>query len=371
MNKRILITSTDLMMIQFLVPHVINLAEHGFDVEIACSEVGGRMDEVREKLKDSVKKIHLVNLVRSPASLKNFTGYREMKGIIDSGNYDVIWTNEPVMGVVTRLAARHARKKKTRVIYMVHGFHFFKGAPKLNWMIFYPIEKMASRFCDEIVTINQEDYLRAKKMYASSVKYIHGIGVNVERLQKKEKQSNIRQELGLKEEDFLLLSVGELSKRKNHQVIIRALEKLKNKRIHYLICGKGDLLQELQALAREKGIEENVHFLGYRTDVVDICSQSDLFVLPSLHEGLSVASLEAMYCGLAIVISDIRGVRDYLKDGENGFICGVQDVNAYAKAIARLVKNKKLRLRMGEQNRVSVQPYCLEETKKEVLALFK
>lgn len=371
MNKRILVTSTDLMMVQFLVPHVINLSENGYEVEIACSDVGGRMDEVRQKLNGCVKAVHVVRLVRSPVSPANLKGYRDIKKVIDAGRYDIIWTNEPVMGVATRLAARKVRKNGTKVLYMVHGFHFYQGAPKLNWMIYYPVEMFASRFCDTLVTINQEDYQRAQKMHALSVKYIHGIGVNTDRLQKKENQSNIRQELNLQEDDFLLLSIGELSKRKNQQAIIRALGKINDKKIHYLLCGKGDLLKELQSLARANGVEKNVHFLGYRNDVVDICSQADLFALPSLHEGLSVASLEAMYCGIPVVISDIRGVRDYLMDGENGYICGVQDVDAYAAAIRKLKNDPELRRKMGENNKTAVLPYCLDAAKQEVLKLIR
>lgn len=370
MNKRLLITSTDLMMVQFLIPHVIHLSQNGFDAEIACSDVGDRMDEVREKLKDSVKAIHVVRLVRSPASPTNLKGYGDMRKVIENGNYDIIWTNEPVMGVVTRIAARDARKRGTKVLYMVHGFHFYKGAPALNWMLFYPMERFASRYCDEIVTINREDEARAKKMHAPSVKYIHGIGVNTGRLHSKDNQSNIRRELGLPDDAFLVLSIGELSKRKNQQVIIRALGNLKEERIHYLICGKGVLLDELKQLSKDCGIEDHVHFLGYRHDVVDICSQSDIFALPSLHEGLSVASLEAMYCGLPIVISDIRGVRDYINDGTNGFICKTMDVPAYARAIKTLFGDAALRRRMSEHNRTDVEPYTLAYIKKDVLNLF-
>lgn len=371
MGKRILVTSTDLMMIQFLVPHIINLSENGFEVEIACSVVGNRIDEVRQKLNGYVNAIHLVRLVRSPVSPTNFKGYKDMKKVINSGNYDIIWTNEPVMGLTTRLAARNARKNGTKVLYMVHGFHFYKGAPKLNWLIYYPIERFVAHFCDTIVTINKEDYRRALKMHAQSVKYIHGIGVNTDRLQIQEKQGNIRNELGLKENDFLLLSIGELTKRKNQQVIIRALGKIKDDSIHYLICGKGILLENLQSLAAENGIEKNVHFLGYRMDVVDICSQVDLFVLPSLHEGLSVASLEAMYCGLPVIISDIRGVRDYLTDGKTGYICKVNDVENFAERINELRHNEQLRYSMSVNNRTAVIPYTLENTKKEVLNILE
>lgn len=130
MAKRILITSTDLMMIQFLVPHAINLSENGYDVEIACSNVGDRIKEIHEKLKDYVEKIHIVRLKRSPIAPINYIGYRDMRDIIEPGKYDLVWTNEPVMGIVTRLAAIKARKNGAKVMYMTHGFHFYKGAPK-------------------------------------------------------------------------------------------------------------------------------------------------------------------------------------------------------------------------------------------------
>ena len=167
MAKKILITCTDSMMKQFLEPHVRNLTENGYEVEIACSEVLNRMAEVREDLGDLVR-IHQLHLQRSPLALSNIKGYREVKKIIGSGKYDLIWTNEPVMGVVTRLAARNARKQGTKVMYMVHGFHFYKGAPLLNWLIFYPIERLMASKADCICTINREDYVRAQKMHAAA-----------------------------------------------------------------------------------------------------------------------------------------------------------------------------------------------------------
>lgn len=371
MNKRILITSTDLMMVQFLVPHVINLSENGFDIEIACADVGGRIEEIRQKLEGYVNNIYIVRIVRSPLSPVNFKGYKDIKQIIQNNQYDIIWTNEPVMGVATRLAAKKIRKTDTKVLYMVHGFHFYNGAPKLNWIIFYPIERLMSHFTDTIVTINREDFERAKKMHAKDVKYIHGIGINTDRLQKSENQNDIRKELGISDNDFIVLSVGELTKRKNQKVVINALGLLKDKKIHYIICGKGILFEELTKLAKENNIEDNVHFIGYRMDVVDICSQSDIFVLSSIHEGLSVASLEAMYCGLPVVISNIRGVNDYLEDGKTGYICNVNDVNAFADAIKSLKNNKNLCLQFGKQNKVRVQRYCIEPVKKEILTIFE
>ena len=369
MGKRILVTSTDLMMVQFLLPHIRNLAENGYIIEIACSEVGGRMKEIHDKIGDCVKKVHTVNLHRSPINPGNFKGFREMKHIVEQGHYDIVWTNEPVMGVVTRLAAKKVRKRGMKVLYMVHGFHFYDGAPKLNWMIYYPIEKMMASKADVICTVNREDYKRAKGFNVNEVKYIHGIGINTDRLTVGENEKDIRDELGLNNDDFLVLSVGELNENKNQKVIIQAISLLKDKNIHYILCGKGDQLNNLKKFVEEKKLKQNVHFLGYRTDVVDICSQADVYVMPSKREGLPVASLEAMYCGLPLVTSGIRGLTDVMENGVSGYMCSPEDVKGFAKGIKNLKNNPEMRKKMGEHNRETVKPYCIEETKKEVLKL--
>lgn len=371
MAKRILVTSTDLMMVQFLVPHIMNLSDHGYHVEVACSNVGGRVDEIRKKLKGYVKKMHIVRLKRSPVAPVNFLGYQDMKRVIAQGNFDLIWTNEPVMGVVTRIAAKKARKHGTKVLYMTHGFHFFKGAPKKNWLIFYTIEQWASRYCDVIATVNREDFKRAKKMHASGVKYIHGIGINSDRLNQSDNQSDIRKELGLKENDFICISVGELNENKNHQVVIRALGTLQDPNIHYVICGKGDQLENLKKLAKEQKIQDNVHFLGYRMDVLNICIQSNLFVFPSHREGLPIAPLEAMYCGLPLITSNIRGPIDFMKEGQTGYLADPNSVDSFASKIKKLKENLALRLEMGENNKRAVRPFLLNNSKKEVLKLIE
>lgn len=371
MSKRILITSTDLMMIQFLVPHVINLSNNGYQVEIACSDVGRRMDEIREKLRCFVEKIHIVRLERSPVSPQNFLGYQDMKKVIDEGEYDIIWTNEPVMGVVTRLAARKARKKGTKVLYMVHGFHFYKGAPKKYWLAFYPIERISSRLCDEIITINKEDYERAKTFHSKEVRYIHGIGVDTSRLKQDEIQSDIRKEIGVAEDTFLILSVGELLPRKNQQVIICALGLLKDKNVHYILCGKGKQLTELEKLAKDNQVENQVHFLGYRKDVLSIYGQTDLLAFPSMREGLGLAGLEAMYCGLPLVTSNTSGPRDYMENGKTGYMFDPYDAKGFAEGIQKLHENIELRKACGEYNSKAVIPYCIDNVKKEVLQLIE
>ena len=175
--------------------------------------------------------------------------------------------------------------------------------------------------------------------------------------------------MNLTSDDFLVISVGELNENKNHQVIIKALGKLQDPQIHYIICGKGDQLDKLKELANELGVLDNVHFLGYRMDVLDICKQADLFVFPSHREGLPIAPLEAMYCGLPLITSNIRGPVDFMKEGITGYLCRPDDVNAFAKNIRNLKINPKLRIQMGNNCKKAVKPFLLVNSRVEVLNL--
>lgn len=367
--KRLLLTCTDLMAIQFLVPHVKYLSQNGFSVELACSDVGGRIDELREIL-SGIAKIRTVRLVRSPFSAGNLKGYSDLKKIINSEHWDVIWTNEPVMGVMTRLAAQKVRRSGTKVIYMAHGFHFYKGAPKLNWMIYYPVEKFCSRLCDMIITINNEDFERAKKFHAPKVEKINGIGVDTQKFSSCNVDRNLkRKELQIPQDAFFILSVGELQHHKNHEVIIKAVATLNDKNIHYGICGKGELLSELKNLANQLGVENQIHFFGYRTDVCDILHCTDLYAHPSMREGLGIAALEAMASGLPLLTSNTGGIPDYLENGITGFMCNPDDVDGFADDIYNYRSNTDLLKRISKYNFDFVQKFDLKNVKKHILSL--
>ena len=368
--KNLLITSPDLMLIQFLVPHVKYLSENGFHVEIACSVVGDRIDDVRAALGGVAKKIHTVRLERSPVSPNNLKGYGDMKRLLEENKYDIIWTNEPVMGVVTRLAARKLRKQGTKVVYMVHGFHFFKGASKLNWMLYYPVERMMAHFCDAIVTMNQEDYDRAQTFRTGSVYKIHGVGVDTKRfhfLHAPDLRIAKRRQLGIPEDAHVLLSVGELTKRKNHEVAIRALKEMENPSIHYVICGKGDLRPYLEKLTVELELTQQVHFLGYRLDVPEMYRMADCFVFPSIHEGLPFALMEAMESGLPIVCSRIRGNVDLIDDQVGGILCDVHSVQEFRNALWQICGLDIEK--MVAYNRKKLVYFDLDHTTKEICSM--
>lgn len=294
--KKLLITSTDLMMVQFLLPHVRNLSEN-WRITLACSEVGGRLQEVREALPEIP--VHKIHLRRNPFWVGNRIGYGELRKIVKG--FDVIWTNEPVMGAMTRLAAR---KSGAKVMYLCHGFHFFRGGPVRNWL-FYPAERWLARFADLIVTINREDFARACEMAPAA--YIHGIGVR----RKTGNREKIRRELGLEAQDRLAVCVGELNRNKNPETALRALKIAADPNLHLALCGRGCREKYLRKLGKQLKIEENVHFLGYRRDMGDVYAAADLLVHPARREGLGLAVLEGAMAGLPVIARDTRGIRDY------------------------------------------------------------
>lgn len=294
----------------FHLPFLKMFKEHGWEVHVAAKN-----DFVDEPcIIPNCDHYFDINFVRSPFSKQNIAAYKQLRQIIRESKYDIIHCHTPVAGVLTRLAARNS--KDTTVIYTAHGFHFYKGAPLLNWLIYYPVERFCVKFTDKLITINQEDYTRAKSWSLRNngkVYYVPGVGVDIEKINKKtiDREAK-RKELGIKENEKVILSVGELIKRKNHEMIIRALSNLQEQNYVYLICGRGVLMKHLIDLSVRLGIQEKVKFLGFRKDIVEICKAADLFVFPSIHEGLPVALMEAMACGVPCIASDVRGNRDLL-----------------------------------------------------------
>ena len=314
-----------------------------------------------KKIKSEGVILHNIHFARSPFSTHNLDCYKQLKKIIDQNHFDLIHVHTPTVSILTRLAARKARKNGTVVMYSCHGFHFHKAAPKKNWLMFYPIEKLMSKLCDYIVTINKEDFNRAKTFYAPNVRYIPGVGVNIHRIQdcnidRKEYKRNI----GVPENCVLVLSIGELIERKNHEVIIRALAKVQNQNVYYVICGKGPLREYLEQLAKQLGVGSRVKFIGFRNDIPELCNIADISAFPSRIEGLGLAGIEAMAAGVPLVSSNVHGILDYVINGETGYALDPEDIDGFAKSISTLVDNENLRKRMAEKCRNAVIPFNID-----------
>lgn len=365
MNKVLIVASVASMIDQFNMPNIKILQDLGYEVNVACNFKNGstctdeKIIELRKKLDVINVKCIQINFARSPFSKQTLIAYKQLKNIIRKGKYTFVHSHAPVSGILSRFAARKARKKGTKVIYTAHGFHFFKGAPLFNWLTYYPLEKICSYFTDVLITLNTEDFeLAKKKMKARKICYIPGVGldtskfsnVNIDKSQK-------RKEFGLNDKNIILFSVGELNKNKNHKVIIEALSKIKDKNIHYIVAGSGSLLEENKKIADDLGIKDNVHFLGYRSDISDLFAIADIYVHPSFREGLSVALMEALGSGLPCVISKIRGNVDLIQENQGGFLVEPHNIDGFTKGIEYFANNKNKRLECGEFNKEYIKNF--------------
>lgn len=343
----------------FFVEHIKMLYSMGHTVEIACAMGTKPLNPVYEELKC---KVHDIPFSRSPFSKNNLKAYKMLKQLVESEHYDIVHTHTPNASMIARLACREVRKQGTRVFYTAHGFHFFKGAPLKNWLMYYPIEKFCARFTDVLITINKEDYaLAQKKMPAKKVCYVPGVGIDLSKIQNTQCDRNeVRKSMGVPEDCILLLSIGELNVNKNHQVVVKALAKLNNKNVHYAVAGLGDQKENLLNLARELGIENQFHLLGYRTDVPCIAKSSDIFCFPSHREGLGLSALEAMSCGLPLITSNVHGINDYSQDDVTGYKCAPDDIFSWAKKIKVLVEDSSKRTQFGQNNMQIVEKYSMQ-----------
>lgn len=347
MREKVLIVASVASMIdQFNMPNIRLLQEMGYEVHVACNFEKGnscsleKIQTLKKLLENIEVKYYQINFERNILKIfSNFSAYKEVKKILEKNKYRFLHCHSPIGGVIGRIAGYLTQ---TKVIYTAHGFHFFKGAPLLNWLLYYPIEKYLSRYTEILITINKEDYERAKTFYAKKVEYIPGVGIDVEKIKNiKIDKEQKRKELGLSKDSIVLLSVGELNKNKNHSIVIKALAKLNNPNIHYLICGQGNLKEYLEKLIKKLKLENNVKLLGFRKDIYEIYKISDIFVFPSKREGLSVALMEAIVCELPIICSDIRGNRDIVENEKNGILIKKEKNYNLKLILNKILKKKK------------------------------
>ncbi len=270
--------------------------------------------------------VHPISCSRSPLSMGNIKAIGQIKKIVEENDYDIVHCHTPIAALCTRLACIKARKRGTKVFYTAHGFHFYKGAPLKNWILYYPMEKLCGRLTDVLITINKEDYgLAKKKIKAKKVAYIPGVGIDVDKFKDAVDKTTKRAELNIPENKTVLLSVGELNTNKNHETVIRAIKDIDN--VHYLIAGEGDLHQYLDGIISELNLTDRVNLLGFRNDILELCAMADIFVFPSIREGLPVSVMEAMASGLPCVVTKIRGNTDLIDENGGAFFrpCDVAD----------------------------------------------
>lgn len=316
---------------------------------------------------------HNIPFARNPFDKNNVSAYKMLRKIINEENFEIIHCHTPVGGVITRLAAKRLRKKGTKVIYTAHGFHFYNGAPLKNWLLYYPAEKLCSYWTDVLITINKEDHaLAKKKMKAKKIYYVPGVGIDLHKfsnisVNKEEK----RKELGVPDNAVLLISAGELNENKNHEIVIRAFNELKakDKDIYYIIAGSGNKKEFLENLIKSFNLEKNIKLLGYRTDMPQLYAVSDIFVFPSLREGLSVALMEAMASGLAVVCSRIRGNTDLTDEDKGGVLFDPKSIEDISNALNMMLKSDIVD--MGNYNMEKIKEFDIDKVKCKMTDIYK
>lgn len=353
--KKVLFTSHTANFHKFNRPFMRMLKEQGYTVHYASAG--------EEKVHDTDKHFE-VPFERSPFKPGNVKAYFKLKKIIDREKYDLIHTHTPMGSVITRLAARDARKRGTRVIYTAHGFHFFTGAPLANWLIYYPVEKWMAHHTDTLITINNEDYERAKRKFKTDVQYVPGVGIDPKKFDlkmTKVEKSKLRNSLGLKDTDFVMLYPAELNKNKNQAMLIEAMEQLvaKHPNIHLLLPGKDSMKGHHQKLIDEKGLSKNIHLLGYRSDIPQLLKITNLSVSASNREGLPVNIMEAMHLARPVVVTNCRGNRDLVRHGESGFIVPKDDSVTLAKYVDVLLNDNGKYHQMADAARKQAEQYLL------------
>lgn len=358
-NKKVLIVATVVKkhIMQFHVPTLKLLHEMGYEIHVAASNDYEYREECDIPYCD---KYYNIDFSRSPFKKNNITAYKQLKNIIEKENFNLIHCHTPVGGVVARYAARKSRTRGTKVVYTAHGFHFYKGAPLKNWIIYYPIEKYMSKYTDVLITINNEDYNLAKnKFRANKVEYINGVGIDLKKINSVSiNKTKKRKDLEIKYDDIVFLSVGELNYNKNHIESIKAVNNIYNKKnIKYLICGVGPNENKLRKYIEDNKLTNNVKLLGYRDDIIEIMKSSDIFLFPSKREGLPVSVMEAMACGLPVICSNIRGNKDLIDDCKGGIIVNNNKCRDYFDSIKKLTSDVELQREYGKYNKEKIKEY--------------
>lgn len=366
MGKILFIATVESHILNFHVPFIRYFQDKGYEVHVA-TKLANRQDE----LKDLNVVSHNIDFSRSPYSLSNVKALNQLIKIMRENKFSLVHVHTPVGAFLGRLAARITNTKP--VLYTAHGFHFYKGAPLKNWLIYYTMEKIAAHCTDGLITMNEEDFNIAKKFNLrrkDAVFYVHGVGIDINKycINDEEKRKKLREELGFSQDDILILTVAELIPRKNYFQMIDTMKNLRNNdmNLYYLIVGAGELENKLRDYVYRNSLDKKIKFLGYRKDIPDLLNVCDIFALTSLHEGLPRAIMEAMAAGKPIIATNVRGNRDLVLDGVNGYLVPVNDVEATAKVITKLAENITLRNRMGEEGKKIIQDYAIEKVLKEM-----
>lgn len=346
----------------------------GYKVELCANFENGdgpeihNQEYVSECIKDGII-THSVSFARHSLS-GSLKCLPQLKKLLIDKQYDIVHTHTETGGLLLKLA--HSAKGNSKFFYTPHGMSFWKGSGLKSQLVYKPLEKWICSGMDMNLGMNMEEVDYLKHWNKHTATYVHGIGLNVERMQTPIRTYNdVRSEFGLNVRDVLVSSIGELEDNKNHITVIRALAQLGRSDFKYVVCGVGPNKDMLLAEAEHMGLKDNVILAGYRSDIPDVLNAADIFVFPSFHEGMPVSALEAMACGLPIICSEIRGNVDIIREGDNGYLFQPSDVETLARKLEYLLDDAEKRKVMGMKNKENVKDFSLESVTEELKRIYR
>ncbi|WP_414586013.1 glycosyltransferase [Scytonema sp. PCC 10023] len=315
---------------------------------------------------------------RNPLKSQNLmVAPQQIREVLAQQEYDIVNVTTPVAAFVARLALNDLRKQgKLKMIYTAQGFHFYRGGSTIKNSVFLGLEKLAGPWTDYLVVVNHEDEEAAKRYRLvpnQRVRYIPGTGLNIERFYRhaiaEAEIIHLRQELGIQPDTPLFLSVAEFIKRKHPQDILRAFARLARREVCLAFAGNGPLMAQMQQLASQLGIQNQVRFLGLRRDIPTLMSAAVATVLASEQEGLPNCVMESLCMETPVIGTDIRGTRDLLEGG-CGLLFKVGDIEALTAAMAWMLDNPQAARVMAQRGRERIADYEVSQIVKQYEALY-
>jgi len=421
MKKVLFVATVDSHIRHFHIPYLKYFKDRGYEVHVATS------DDEKEQFKNCDYK-HKISFERSPFKINNLKAINQMFELYKKEQFDIIHCHTPMGSVVARLAFRKYKRNLTRlnrkigqqneatennfphptshisplIIYTAHGFHFYKGAPILYWLIYYPMEKWLSKYTDKLVLINKEDFEIAKNKFKAKKTYrINGIGVDAEKFnfymsdeekkKLKKELSSIKDGFNINQADTVITYVAELINRKNQVLLIEIIksiieeqannnqtnntynkvnnkttakisdnsnnqDNIKPQNIKVLLVGEGINKDYYQKLIDKYNLNANILLTGYRNDVPKIFKISDICISCAKQEGLPVNLIEGCMSGLPILATNCRGNNEVVIDNKNGYLVDINNKEKFKNKLIKLISNKSIRERLGKS--------ALEESKK-------
>jgi glycosyltransferase EpsD len=368
---KILYVTTVGSTMMFFVSLIKELLQRGDVVDLACSKT----DEIPNELIQLGCKVFPLSCSRSPFKIGNLKAIKEIKKIVGEQKYDIVHCHTPIAAVCTRLACKRLRNSGLKVFYTAHGFHFYKGAPIKNWLVFYPVEKLCSRWTDALITINTEDYNRAKKMHCKNVYLVNGVGVDIDKIRNivmtNESINEKKISLGVESMYPLIFYAAEINKNKNQKLLLEVEKVLISRGYNpcILLAGTDDTNGTFGRRIIDDGLSKSVRLLGFRKDCVELIKISDICCPTSIREGLPINLIEAMAGGLPVVATRNRGHKSIIQDGFNGFLCNF-DANEISERIIFLLQNDDARKTIIKNAINNCERFSIQEVNKAMLQIY-